>query len=381
MSLGGVHGWARWIRAAVVIAVASFAVAAAGAGLASPSGAADGPSFSCAAAPGPIEAAICADPALAARDRTLMALFAAARVSAAGVGPSNELARQRQWLAQRDRDCAAAAAGAACLATSYDERLYDLALAALFTAHAAAMAELRRQTPADAQIYEAIYQYATVSDAEARIAAVAPLIAPTFAATRIHPAQDVPGAGQVPAEPEARFEQIPTPEAAAGSDGNFAIFLAVAFQWAMDGERAKLPCGALVRRPGLMAALGGRFDPTTDCEDALPPTPAFDRLLESAVSAAPPCEGTIRIDIGAAWQAAMTANRLNLPDAQRHFLTGDRTQTPAARRLRRKASAQIAAASAELAHYYSAYFGLGPAAASAKAAEVMDEAVSGGPAC
>lgn len=379
--MGGVHRLARLRRLAAIVAAASLALAAPNVVVSSPSSAASGPSFSCATASGPVEAAVCADPALAARDRSVAELFSAARASAAGVGPSNELAKQRQWLAQRDRDCAKSPSRAACLAGSYDDRLYDLALAALFTSHTAAMAELRRQTPADAPIYEAIYQYVTVPDAGARVKAVALLIAPTFEATRVHPAADVPGAGHIPATPEARFDQIPTPEVAAASDANFSIFLSVAFQWSMDNARAKLPCGALARRPGLIAALGERWDPATDCEDALPPTLELDRLFESAGSAAPRCEGSIRLDIAAAWVAAMTANRLGFPDAQRDFLTGDSVAQPAERRFRRKAQAQIVAATTEMTHYYSAYFGLGPAAASKKAADVVDEGVSGVFAC
>jgi uncharacterized protein len=333
------------------------------------------PGFSCAAASSPIETAICADPALAARDRTMAKLFAAARVSAAGVGPSRELTTQRKWLRDRSLTCSSPQAGTACLAQQYDDRLYELALADLFTSHQAAMTELTRQTPSDAPIYEAIYRYATIAYASERTRAVAPLIAPAFEATRVHPAQDVAGE-HFPAAPEPLFAGIPTAEAAAASDESFSKFLDVAYGWVMDRERARLPCGALTRRPGLLAALGERWDPTTDCENVLPPTPELDRLLALADRAPPPCRGTIVIDIGFAWQAALTARRLDLPDPSNGFFKQAGQMDPAERRFRVRSQTQAAAATAEMAHYYAAYFGIALVAARKRAAEVVSEGIS-----
>jgi uncharacterized protein len=319
------------------------------------------PSFSCSKAAVGVEAAICADPALVARDQTLSVLFAAVRVSAAGLGPSNELAKQREWLAIRDRGYANARVPKAWLADSYDDRLYDLALAALFNSHEAAMAELKRQTPEDAPIYEAIYKYVTISNQDARIKAVAPLISPTFEAL-----------------PDDRLQDIPTADDAAASDEHFSTFIDVAFAWAMDRVRAKLPCGALVRRPGLLAALGQRWDPQTDCEDVLPPTPVLNNLLQQALKASPPCGGTIRIDLAYEWTAFMVAKRLNLPDEPDAY-TGQ--GGPVERRFRRNFQAQVSAATQEMTRYYSAYFGLNPSAARAAAADMVGGAVAGAFAC
>src|SRR5580692_6116952 len=66
-----------------------------------------GPSFDCAHAQGVVEAAICTDPTLAAEDRTMAQMFALVRTDALGAGPSGELAAQRKWLADRDKQCAA----------------------------------------------------------------------------------------------------------------------------------------------------------------------------------------------------------------------------------------------------------------------------------
>ncbi len=337
-----------------------------------------GPSFNCGKATAGVGAAICADPALAARDRNLSLLFAAVRVSAAGVGPSNELAKQREWLVLRDNGYATARAPKAWLAESYDDRLYDLALAALFTSHEAAMAELERQTPKDAPIYEALYEYSTISDQAARVKAVTPLITPTFEATAIHPAQDIGNGVQVPERSENRFEDIPTAADAVASDEHFSAFLDVAVSWAMDRVRAKLPCGVLVRRPGLLAAVGQRWDPPTDCEDVLPPTPVLNNLLQQALKASPPCGGTIRIDLGAEWVAFMVAKRLNLSDEPDAYAGQG---GPVEQRFRRDFQAQMSAASREMTHYYSAYFGLNPSEARTAAADVVGGGVAGAFAC
>src|SRR5215469_14519911 len=75
----------------------------------------DQPSFDCAGARGRIEAAVCADPGLVARDRTMAQLYPLVRTDVLGLGPSDQLARQRQWLQSRDHDCAKAPDLAACL--------------------------------------------------------------------------------------------------------------------------------------------------------------------------------------------------------------------------------------------------------------------------
>ena len=63
------------------------------------------------------------------------------------------------------------------------------------------------------------------------------------------------------------------------------------------------------------------------------------------------------------------------------FLTRDSSGEPAKRRFRRKAQSQIVAATTEMSHYYAAYFGLAPADARQKAADVVSEGVSGVFAC
>src|SRR5437588_326857 len=92
------------------------------------------PSFDCSQAKTTVEVAICGDPELRAGDTLMAELFAAARVSAFGKGPSNELAEQRKWLKSRAAECTGAkgADWLACLRRVQDQRNADLAVAALF---------------------------------------------------------------------------------------------------------------------------------------------------------------------------------------------------------------------------------------------------------
>lgn len=85
--------------------------------------AADGPSFSCAKVePGSIEALVCKDPALAALDRTLAGVYAAAEKKK----PSPTLtAEQRGWVKGRD-DCWKADDEPACVRDAYRLRIAAL---------------------------------------------------------------------------------------------------------------------------------------------------------------------------------------------------------------------------------------------------------------
>ncbi len=341
---------------------------------------AEGPSFSC-ASPSPIEAVICADPDLAARDRTMAELFAVVRRNAFGTGPSNALAEQRKWLKDRETDCGREQPKQACVREEYDIRLIDLAVSALFTSHDAALAELKRQSPQQAQVYEAIYQYATAKTDEERVRVVAPLIAPAFETIRFHPAQDVLGVGHVGAFAEPRLKDIATPEAAASSDANFDRFLYAAVGWYVRaaGQAVMIPCAALVRRPGLLDVLSERFAPSTDCAAMLPPTPNLDRLVASAVAVQPPCQGTIRIDLGALYHATLLSIRLHrerFSDRRRttFFSKVDLGEDEAA--FRRRHGGELRSASAEMAAYYQTNFGLAPAFAKAEGLAVADLAVS-----
>jgi uncharacterized protein YecT (DUF1311 family) len=198
------------------------------------------PALNC-TTPDTIESVICGDPELQARHRAMVMLFEAARVDAFNSGPSTQETRQRNWLKVRDESCSKGSQ-VPCLTVEYDARLKELAVAALFRDPETALAELRRQEPKTAPLYEAIYKYATIDGQAERTHAVEMLIAPIF--DEIHESSE----GNI-----HPFVDLQTVEAAAASDEAFALFLAGA---SVVGHRTILPCEALIRRPGLIKALG-----------------------------------------------------------------------------------------------------------------------------
>jgi len=308
----------------------------------------DQPSFSC-ASPTKIEAAICADPALAARDRTMAVLYAAARGGALASGSSQEESEQKKWLKLRNEGCSKGDLRQ-CLADAYDDRLQALAVAALFRAHDAAMAELTRENPKSAPIYEAIYGYATIDNPREQAAAVEKLIAPIFAT--IH---DNPWA-------ISQLRDIPDARTAASSDHSFAVFLDVA---SVSEYTLTLPCGALVRRPGLMQALDSRFGGAidgdliqSDCFATMPPLPNLDRIMSAAVSVQPNCEGTIRFSLSRDYDKKRVAVLLHRPDLWKIDNAGEDTHAVDLFRLRNRD--RLDAAVTELATYYSQNFAVSP---------------------
>jgi uncharacterized protein len=208
-----------------------------------------GPSFSC-KAPNPIEAAICADQKLASRDRTMASLFAAARIDAFGTGISEEQSLQRKWLHDRNEQCAKESEPN-CLIGAYDDRLFDLAVATLFTAHDEAMSELDRQNAKAAQLYEAIFQYSTIEDPNVRARKVGRLISGAFDATK----------DTFLVSADQLYRDIPDAGAAASSDKAFSAVIDVASveNYVQRPVPFVFPCAALIKRPGLMDVLNAIF--------------------------------------------------------------------------------------------------------------------------
>lgn len=302
-----------WALTGSAILLSSLAVAA-------PSG--NRPSFSCDNARGMV-AVVCASSMLSAKDRTMDALYRVSRVAVTGGEPSGEVAIQRQWLRNTEKACSANKSAERCFSAAYDERNQELAIDALFGAHEIAMAELRSvplvslpnyifaEMAADRQaaaaVYEAIYRYATVDPLPLRVAAVAPLIAPLFATIK----------GRPWASP---INDQREPRDAIATDQNFAAFLAVASVSVLPATIV-LPCGALVRRPGLIDVLhsyyGGAIDGHligTTCDTATVLLPAFDGIFRSANDSQEPCSGTIRFSLGRDTARILTAIRLHRMD-------------------------------------------------------------------
>jgi uncharacterized protein len=333
----GLQGLLGAAVAIVVVATAAHAAAATPAG----------PSFDCGHAQGPVEAAICADPQLAARDAAMAQLFELVGVDALASGPSGELVAQKQWLAQRDRDCAKAAAVGDCLKGEYDARLHELAVAALIRAPDAALSELRRQSPAQAALYEAIDKMATLPDGAERTDAVAALLGPEFT--------KVSGSDQA-----SMLAPIASARDAAATLGNFAHFIDLT--GAVDDVAVTMPCEAIIRRSELIGALDSMFGSSmdnqlggSDCAAMAPPPPRFAALAAMAINASmsgPDCTGTMRYAGLRYYNELLISVQL------------DREGTPSAPpdpAIARKSSAfqrahhaEMSAASTDLADYYAA---------------------------
>jgi uncharacterized protein len=315
-------------------------------------------SFDCTHAAGAIETAICAHPDIAARDLTVAQLFALVRTDALGTGPSDELTRQRQWIGQRDKDCAKAADVAACLRLDYDGRLEELAAAALIRAPQPALAELKRQKPDAAPLYQAIYLMATSADTPSRAQSVEALIAPAFA--------------KLAADQADMLDTIKTAHDAAASIKNFDTFIdLVAVE---DGLAVTMPCEAIVKQPGLINALDSQFGSTmdgqlgaSDCDVMLPPPAAFASFAAAALDKAtsdPDCTGSIRY-------AGMRSYTEFLITAQLDRQAGGKRNAETVRETaayERAHASATAAAIADLAAYYTQRFHTPDAAAAARKA-------------
>jgi uncharacterized protein len=322
------------------------------------------PSFSC-VSPSALEAVICGDPSLADRDRDMAILYAAARAGALGTGVSQEERAQRSWLKSRNEECAKGDAHR-CLTIEYNARLNELAVAALFQAPEAALAELNRQYPTSVPIYEAIYRYGTLNQPE-RAETVTSLIAPIFDAIHTKPwASPLKG--------------IPDAQAAATTDDAFAAFLDVA---SVSSYTLTLPCAAIVRRPGLVYALdalyGGAIDGqliNSDCESTLPATPKLDSLLAKVVSAQSFCPGTIRFSQGREYQKELVEIRL-------HRLGEWAGAAPSVstnafeERFRSEHEAQMEGAIDELGKHYSVHFSVSEKVAHDDAVKAINSVISG----
>lgn len=346
------------------------------AGLASSARAGEGPSFDCARASTVIERTICADPALAADDALMARLYATAKVSAFGSGPSNIAASQRQWL--KDRSACARpnpevwGSVRDCLADQNRRRLSELAVAALFLAPDEALATLRRTDPGAAALYEAIWLWASAPPGEEPRERIAPLIMP---------------AAKADGDSEwgvmmLHDEGLDTPEKVLESDETLASFLQHVGPYTQsDTYGLALPCAAIVRRPALLKATAPLFGSSLDngimrddCEATLAPTPKFDALVAGIWSGWPDCEGTMRFAFYRTFGYRVAAARLGVSPPAEDDPAGAPAYLPPG------ASRQaVAAATYELAAAYRQYRGLPLSEARALAEDrIADMLASGG---
>ncbi|MPQ68140.1 MULTISPECIES: hypothetical protein [unclassified Pseudomonas] len=337
-----------------------------------------GPSFSCRAANNAIEKLICSDPGLSTQGRTMAVLFAASRTDASGRGLSQQQPLQRQWLKTRDKQCSSGDMHA-CLVSTYDERLNTLAIAALFQAPDVALAELARQNPESAPLYEAIYRYATIENDADRATAVEKLIAPAFEV--IH---DKPWA--------TPLSDIKDTHDVVSSDKNFSTFLNVA---SVSDYALTMPCSAFVRRPGLIdvldsvyaGAIDGRLI-RSDCEAMTSRLQKADQLTKAAVAVQPNCPGTIRFSLERDFDKTLLLLRLHRTEAweAQALNTSSRAENENNGEPGKNVDkpsfiaghqVSIRDAAYELATYYSSHFGVPPVLAKEQARRAVNAIISG----
>jgi len=268
-----------------------------------------GPSFSC-AHPSALEAIICKDARLSQQDRDLARLYALSKTDLFDTGASGQAARQKTWLANRDRDCADTRYGPSdrCLGVAYRARLGELAVATLFRDPDDALAVLKREYPKLAPLYAALYQYATISDDARRRQVVGALVEESQG---LYDDDDV---------------RAMSPEEVVASDKGFSAYFVVADVAA--GEILSMPCDALLRRPGLIEALGAHYGgmldsmvPDSDCDAMLPPVPELEVFADSAWQEVGECDGTIRFSVYRESQKMLTVVRLHRDDIWKDRVT------------------------------------------------------------
>ncbi|AUW59708.1 hypothetical protein C1T17_18085 [Sphingobium sp. SCG-1] len=351
-----------------------------------------GPSFSCVSARTAVEKAVCADPALSSADREMARLFALARASAFGSGPSNELAAQRQALTDM-RSCEGAAGSlpiGKCLAPLYTRRNFELATAILTREPDKALPVLRRNGPGLAPVLEAIALWAAEpvdaswsaperATSRKRIAA---LLLPYLTALQTDEGQSF--GWSILSRPGGDSPAVNHIDDIFRSDRHLAAFLNVLGPYLPEETEAGvmlrgLPCSAIVKHPDLLNATGAVFGSTmdnfgfrTDCAHTLPPTPALFQLDRKILDSWPACDGTIRFSAYRAYGVTLDAARL-----------GQSLKTPAegSDRPRGITAAEIDGVRTELAGYYAKYLAKAPAEAKTMADSAIRAILSAAHSC
>jgi uncharacterized protein YecT (DUF1311 family) len=344
-----------------------------------------GPSFDCAAAKDTIDRTICGDSGLAEADALMARLYSATKISAFGRGPSGELAAQRKWLADRAKDCERPRTPwktrGECLADYNKDRNHALAVAALFSEPDLALATLKRLDPEAAPLYEAIVLYATAPTLQRE--RIAPLLKPYF--DKFNANDDLVFGRSILEE-----DKIRSPVDALQSEHKFTEFLEITSAYlGGDPIPRPFPCAAIVRKPGLLGAMGPVFGSTLDnfvfypdCDTTLPPLPAFDRLIRKINDSWPDCDGTIRFAAYRGYDSAQMAARLAGPRELGAFARSAAGQGKArVRQVRGVPPTLVTATIGELAGYYQTYQKVSPATAKSAARAAVHDLMAGAHAC
>jgi uncharacterized protein len=356
---------------------------------------ATGPSFSCHAGQDGVAQAVCASPKLSAADREMAKLYDAARTSAFGAGPSNELLAQRQALKYM-RDCLSPSAqrtAEQCLQSQYDERSNELATAIAMREPDLALPVIRRTDPEFAPILEAVTLWAAEPigadwAAHARSAKrtrIETLLRPAL--TNLLTKEDESYAREILADPAGDGVAVTKLDDIFRSERHFAAFLNVLGPYLGDdgpaarssSGRRTIPCAAIVRHPALLAATGSVFGSTldnfvlgNDCEQTLPPAPALSTLTDKLSKGWPPRDGTIRFAAYRIYETTIDKARLGRPESN------PKARMPARHGV---TSTDVDAARRELAAYYVRYLTKAPALDATMARDAVTEVMSDGQEC
>lgn len=345
------------------------------------------PSFDCSKATTAVEQAICRNPALAEEDAAMARLYASARVSAAGTGTSGQVQRQKDWLLERSScetsDIKAQDPRLDCLMTTYRARNAELAVGAAYADRAFALKTLYRLNAEFAPLVEAMMLYADQPPGSNwRSAALA---APR---RRIEQVLAAPWAGFKSGESAGYGVDILKDSGINGSvdmfkgDHDFAYALGILGTYSQrEGVQPLFPCKALLRNPQLIDIEGpffgstlDNFIPFSDCQTAMPPLPALDRLVKAIWLDWPTCQGTIRFSGYRGFATSVDSARIGLPIELK-------LSTSKFPRLRGVKPGLLSAAQAELASHYRANLHMPPARAAATAHARIDEVLRGAHEC
>jgi uncharacterized protein len=387
-ALGALRGGPLKAVAILFLALAALTSSAASASVVDPQ--ASRPSFDCALANGQIEQAVCRNPNLAAADRLTAQLYAKARISAFGTGPSAEPGEQRAWLRER-QDCAKPAPTVwtreVCLLDAYERRNFDLAVATLFTNPDLSLETVKRIGPPFAPLLEAIHIYAsqpvgsdwTSPSLNGNRTRLLALLDPQF--ERLHRDDELSYGRDI-----LEGEKITGATDMLRSEAKFATGLKVIATYVeSDSLPLVIPCAALILHPGLTEAttpiFGSTLDnyvPRTDCETTLPPLPRLDALRDEINKGWPDCQGSIRFSAYVNFRNARIDARLGSQIERQKRVPTRRQAMP---RLRGLKPASTAAAVAELSAYYQRYFSLTPDKSRYQATEAIRAIIASGHSC
>lgn len=344
----------------------------------------------CSKAANYVDKIVCADADIKAQDATMAELFAVARISMFGKGPSGEIAKQKGWLANR-KDCLALAADkrASCVLKLYKARNLELAFSAMPKAPEAALKILHDQNVETEPYYEALSIFASEPDGADWFTAelsekrekIIKLVIPVF--------EDIQKKAN--ADPSKHFNaelfedgSISKPEDILKSSRDFAGF----FRATTFDATTPIPCGYIVTHQSLIDATNSYFGSTADnfiinsnCSVTAPPTPNLDYLVRQINKAWPTCDGTIRFSAYRSFNVAVDKvlspsaraiedYRVAPPQAkdQDHALAGVKKKT-------------IHATESEMTAYYVKYLGVTPAKAAVFAKGKIADVLNDGQLC